>query len=228
MNIGRTRSNAISGPDQRPSMQHVSKLPEPVQEKTLEERQAIFKRQLKTQPGVSLHSPQVSGAVDQMIDAAQPQDLARQDAALAKTGVSLATATQEDEDWVVLEDKWVDKVTTQDSEDGVIVGTVLDDAVSTITEQAQTIHGKLSLSSSSSTGLDLDTLGSRYQDIVKEFEKLDADELTESRMNAFESLKTSYAELKADAATGQRFHQQHASLQQTLDSVWAQGALSPA
>ena len=46
VNIGRTRSNAISGPDQRPSMQHVSKLPEPVQEKTLEERQAISATQM--------------------------------------------------------------------------------------------------------------------------------------------------------------------------------------
>ncbi len=145
---GRSRSNAISFGQSSP-VQSTRTPPSsaPPQQKSLQERQAVFQRQLKTETGVSLHSPQVSSAVDQMIDQAQPEDIAHQAGTLAKTGVSLASGNEVDDDWVVLEDtKWVDQITDKDTDDGVLVSTALDDTVHELTEQTQAIHDRLRLS----------------------------------------------------------------------------------
>lgn len=248
MNInGRPRSNAISIPVQKtaektgspltPSAPSATPTPATSPEKSLEERKAVFQRQLRTDPMANLSSAQMSTALEHMIDTAMPQDIAQQAGHLSQTGVSFAlSASQEDDDWVIVEDKWVDKITTQDSDDVVIVSTVLDDAVSTITDQAKTIHGQLSLSglkaepsvpqSKPSSQVALEAIQSRYQDISKEFQKLDSDELTEGRMTAFEALKTTCLQLKADTATGHLFNQQQLGLTDSLDKAWSHGELS--
>ncbi len=185
---GRSRSNAISFGQSSP-VQSTCTPPSsaPPQQKSLQERQAVFQRQLKTETGVSLHSPQVSSAVDQMIDQALPQDIVHQAGTLAKTGVSLASGNEVDDDWVVLEDtKWVDQITDKDTDDGVLVSTALDDTVHELTEQTQTVHDRLRLSqlkeqqdqpkTKQSSQMDLERVGANYQKTSKEFARLEPGE----------------------------------------------------
>lgn len=241
---GRSRSNAVSFPSKPPAMPSSVQSLAPTGSTTsakpapsLKERQALFRSERRSENIEALSLSHVQQEMDQLIDGASPQEMVSRSQALSLAGAEIGRATDPDdtEDWVMV-DRLVDQVTTQDHEDGVLISTLLDDALSHSAAQIKGVHERLSLAeialqqdlpaSQQNAQGDVRVVTDRYKKLTQEFAYLEDGELNEGRMSAFQTVRSGVSHVQDDVKAGKDFARQNQRLQAALGAVWKPGGLS--